>query len=221
MTIPGYWLPRPVFDFESQTESFELALADALETGVGHSPNESTWAWLSWLCETQGFVAHGTGPADIAGFEPRQSNDTGWFGNRKAVYAASDAIWAMFFAIMNRPAVPMRIVNSAVSVRLNGKLEQRHFFGASRGALEQGAFRDGWVYLLPSAGFEREPADTSLGVVYESHHLACLDPVLPAFRVNVRPSDFPCLDHIHAYDDDVFAACFARNPDGFPWLEDK
>ena len=126
----------------------------------------------------------------------------------------------MSFAIMNRPPVPMRIVNSAVTVLLNGKLEQRYIFGASRRALEQGAFRDGWVYLLPSAGFEREPADTSLGVVYESHHFACLDPVRPAFRAYVRPSDFPFLDRIHAYDDDSFAECFARDPDGFPWLED-
>jgi hypothetical protein len=220
MTIPKYWLTRPEFDVEPHRSDFENALADALRTGVGHAPDAPVWAWLSWLCEAQGFVAHGTGRADITAFEPRQSNDTGWFGDRKAVYAASDAVWAMFFAIMNRPAVPMRIVNSAISVWSNGNLEPRYFFGASSAALQQRAFRSGWVYLLPAMNFEREPADESLGFDFESHHLACLELVRPAFRVAVGPSDFPFLNRIHAYDDDALAACSVEDPDGFPWLED-
>jgi hypothetical protein len=220
MTLPEYWLARPEFDFDAHRNDFDFALQEAVNSGVGQAPNAPTWAWLSWLCERQGFVAHGTGLADIGVFEPRQSNDTTWFGNRTAVYAASDALWAMFFAIMNRPAVPMRIVNSAVSVWVNGRLEPRYFFGASRTALEHGAFRNGWVYLLPGAGFEREPADTSLGVVFESHHLASLESVRPAFGVPVGPKDFPFLDRIHAYDESALAASYARDPEGFPWLED-
>ena len=220
MTIPEYWLTRPEFDLEPHRNNFELALEEALKTGVGHVPDAPVWAWLSWLCDTQGFAAHGTGQPDIGVFEPRQSNDVGWFGNRNAVYAASDALWAMFFAIMNRPAVPMTIVNAAISVHLNGKLEPRYFFGVGRAALEQGAFRDGWVYLLPVAGFEREPGGTRLGLDFESHHLACLEPVRPAFRVAVGPKDFVFLERIHAYDDEALAASIERNPDGFPWLED-
>jgi hypothetical protein len=219
MAIPEYWLPRPKFDLEPHRSRFEVALTDALKTGVGHAPNAPVWAWLSWLCDEQGFVAHGTGQPDITVFEPRQSNDAGWFGNRKAVYAASDAEWAMFFAIMNRPTVPMRIVNSAIGVWVDGLLEQRYFFGASGAALTHAeAFRDGWVYLLPDVGFEREPADMSLGFAFESHHLACLESVRPVFRVRVSTIDFPFLDRIHAYDEDELAACIA-DPDGFPWLK--
>ena len=219
MKIPEYWLTRPAFDLEPHRNTFELALEKSLKTGLGHAPNTPVWAWLSWLCDTQGFVAHGTGRADITVFEPRQSNDVGWFGNRKAVYAASDALWAMFFAIMDRPTVPMTIANAAINVRLNGKLEPRYFFGASRTALEHGAFRDGWVYLLPNVGFEREPGGTRLGVSFESHHLASLEPVRPAFRVAVGPKDFPFLERIHSYDDDLLAVSIEREPNGFPWLE--
>ena len=219
MAIPEYWLVRPGFDVDPRRLEFELALDDALREGVGQAPGAPVWAWLTWLCEEQGFVAHGTGQADIALFEPRQSNDIGWFGNRKAVYASSDAVWAMFFAVMNRPTVPMRIVNSAISVWQGGKREHRYFFGASGAALARpGAFRNGWVYLLPDVGFEVEPADSSLGFVFESHHLACLESVRPAFRVPVSPTDFPYLDRIHAYDEDELAACIAK-PDGFPWLK--
>jgi hypothetical protein len=150
MVIPTYWLTRPEFDVEPHVKEFEFALVEALRTGLGHAPDVPVWAWLSWLCETKDFVAHGTGQPDISAFEPRQSNDSSWFGNREAVYASSDAVWAMFFAVMNRPAMPMRIVNSAISAWSNGKLEPRYFFGASGDALAKEAFRNGWVYLLPS-----------------------------------------------------------------------
>ncbi len=220
MAIPNYWLSRPEFELEAYLVDFEVALDNALTTGVAQPPDAPLWAWLTWLCEAKGFVAHGTGRDDITEFEPRQSNDTGWFGNRQAVYASSDAVWAMFFAIMNRPAVPMRIVNSAISVHTNGRLEARYFFGASGAALEQGAFRNGWLYLLPGAGFECEPADDSLGFEFVSHHLASLETVRPVFQVPVSPADFPFLDRIHVYDEDELAAC-VDNPDGFPWIKDN
>jgi hypothetical protein len=200
--------------------NFYIAAAIRDSTITHQAPQDApVWAWLSWLCETQGFVAHGTGRADITVFEPRQSNDTGWFGNRKAVYAASDALWAMFFAIMNRPTVPMRIVNSAISVRSHGRLEPRYFFGVSGPALADTTFRSGSLYLLPGAGFEREPADSSLGFPFESHHLASLEAVRPVFRVPVGPSDFPFLSRIHSYNAEALAAALARDPDGFPWLD--
>jgi hypothetical protein len=220
MVIPDYWLTRPEFDFDAHRSDFASALTEAIRTGVGHAPNAPAWAWLSWLCEARGFVAHGTGQADITVFEPRQSNDTGWFGNRTAVYAASDALWAMFFAVMNRPAVRMRIVNSAISVWSNGKLVPRYFFGVNSAALDHGAFRNGWVYLLPDSGFEREPADSSLGFEFQSHHLASQHSVRPTFRVPVGPRDFPFLEHIHAYNEDALVAASARDPDGFPWIDE-
>lgn len=79
----------------------------------------------------------------------------------------------------------------------------------------------GRVYLLPGVGFEREPAEASLDVVFESHHLACLEAVRPAFRVGVGPGDFPLLDRIHAYDQDVLEARSELDPHGFPWLDDS
>jgi hypothetical protein len=196
-------------------------LRHALETGMVQPRDVPAWVFLCWLCDERAYVAHGTGRDDIAVFEPRQSNDVGWFGNRKAVYASSDGLWAMFFAIMNRPEVPMTVVNAAVRVELNGHLESRYFFGASRHAVDGRAYRDGWVYLLPSTGFEREPGGEAYGLRYETHHCASLEPVKPAFRVAVRPEDFPFLECIHAYDEAELAAKTQRDPTGFPWLEER
>jgi hypothetical protein len=219
VTLPAYWLSRPEFSLEPHRDHFERVLHDALETGVARGLEVPVWAFLCWLCDERGYVAHGTGRDDIAVFEPRQSNDVGEFGNRKAVYASSDGVWAMFFAIMNRPEVPMTVVNAAVRADLNGRLEHLYFFGASRHAVQERAYRDGWVYLLPDAGFERQPGGEAFGVRYETHHCANLETVRPAFRVAVRPEDFPFLEQIHPYDDAELGARAQRDPNGFPWLE--
>ncbi len=219
MRLPSFWLTRPDFDFDAHAKQLEAMLEAAQNGQILEDENVPPWAFLCWLCETQGFVAHGTGNPDIALFEPHQSNDVGWFGNRTAVYAASDGIWAMFFAVLDRPNVAMTVSNAAISIEIGGVLEPRYFFGASRHAVEGRAYRDGWVYLLPSASFERESGGTSAGKRYESHHLASLEAVRPAFKINVRPEDFPFLERIYAFDDDELAIRVARDPNGFPWLE--
>ena len=219
MDIPSFWLTRPAFDFGAHALKLEAMLSDALNDQPLEDADVPVWALLCWLCETQGFVAHGTGRSDIALFEPRQSNDVGWFGDRRAVYAASDGVWAMFYAVMNRPAVSMTISNAAVSFEIGGAFEPRYYFGASRHAVEGRAYRDGWVYLLPSEGFEREPGGTWAATRFVSHHLASLEAVRPAFKVAVRPADFPFLECIHAFDDDELAFRIAGDPNGFPWLD--
>lgn len=47
-------------------------------------------------------MLHGTGEPDIALFEPRQPEDLSEFGGRRAVFAAMDGIWPMYFAILDR-----------------------------------------------------------------------------------------------------------------------
>jgi hypothetical protein len=220
MKLPDYWLMRPDIDLEIHRKAFEHALQIALETGTPTlPPNVPIWNFLCWLCDEGSYVAHGTGRNDIAIFEPRQSNDVGWFGNRKAVYAASDGLWAMFFAIMNRPEVAMTIVNGAVRIDCGDHLKPFYFFGASRHAVTGRAYRRGWVYLLPSEGFDVEPGGERYGYHYETCHCANLNHVKPAFKVAVQPKDFPFLERIHAYDEEDLAARVREDPNGFPWIE--
>jgi hypothetical protein len=39
-------------------------------------------------------------------------------------------------------------------------------------------------------------------------------------RLPVEPRDFPFLDELHAHDPRVVMERAARDPDGFPWLDD-
>ena len=219
MKLESYWLKRPEFDVAPFEADLELCLKDASKTGLVPKLPVPTWVFLIWLNHTKKYLMHGTGDPSITVFEPRQSNDVGWFGNRKAVYAASDGIWAMFFAILNRPTVPMSISNSAV--RLETIPEQDiYFFSVTDTAIEQGAFHQGWVYILPRVGFEQEPSQVRDGVTAQTHHWASLQAVKPLFRVAVEAVDFPFLHQIRAHNDEILWQRIERNRDGFPWLED-
>ena len=120
----------------------------------------------------------------------------------------------MFFAIMNRPEVPMSISNAAI--QLKDSQQDLYFFSASDTAMQQNPFRDGWVYLLPKAGFSLEPGSEE----YVSQHWASLEPVTPLFRVGVKAQEFPFLNQIRLHNDEILGERVKQNPNGFPWIED-
>ena len=219
MKLESYWLTRPEFNLEPFVPELELCLLEALKTGVAPPLPVPTWVFLIWLNHTKQYLMHGTGDPNISVFEPRQSNDVGWFGNRKAVYAASDGIWAMFFAILNRPDVPMSISNAAVRLETD-PAQDIYFFSVSDTAIMQGAFRRGWVYILPRDGFEQEPSEAREGVKTQAHHWASLQAVKPLFRVTVDAKDFPFLHQIRSHNDEILWQRVERNRNGFPWVED-
>jgi hypothetical protein len=214
MDIPAYWLKRPEFDFQAVQNELETAFHEASRNGTIADLPVPSWVFLIWLTKHKNLLAHGTGDGQINQFVPRQSEDVGWFGNQKAVYAASDGIWAMFYAIMNRPDVPMSINNAAM--QLKDPPQDLYFFSASHTAMRQNPFRDGWVYFFPRDGFSLEPSPDS----YTSHHWASLEPVTPSFRVRVNTTDFPFLELIRSHNDEIIWQRIAQNPNGFPWIEE-
>lgn len=219
MNLPSYWLSRPEFDFARDQAVLEKTLAVALEQGLLVETPIPKWAFLIWLTHFKNYLVHGTGDSSIHTFEPRKSDDVGWFGNQNAVYAASDGIWAMFFAILDRPRIPMSITNAAVRINLEPPTDI-YFFGVQDTALEQKPFRTGYVYVLPKDRFDQEPVNEREGIPYQAHHWASLEPVKPLFRVQVEASDFPFLESIRPHNNEALWKRIEANPIGFPWAED-
>jgi hypothetical protein len=84
---------------------------DALiETVRGHDCKRATtyqcpypkYEFLNYLVEELGYLLHGSREVDITMFEPRLASDLYSFSAQRAVYAASDGIWPMVFAILDR-----------------------------------------------------------------------------------------------------------------------
>lgn len=165
-------------------------------------------------------MLHGSPHAGIERFEPRTPHDLSGdeFSNRTGVFASSDALWALMYALRG-PAVT-RLVNMALTVEgLDGP---RYFLSLATddGAVHSGRdlLAPGFVYVLPSADFEQMPAYDwpGLGTVQEPQWV-CPTPVRPLFAVPVQPADFPLPVRLHDRET-VDARCQA-DPWGFPWLD--
>ena len=225
MELPSYWLPRPALALSKKAQAgLEALYQTSVVGGEGgwiRSRPVPVWQMLCWLTDQKGLLVHGTGDDQIAEFEPRQSNDISEFGNRKAVYAASDGLWAMFFAVIDRVRYKMTINNAAVRLELPGKGPSNsfYFFSITDKVLLEQPWREGVVYVLSKAGFEEQQPMLREGVRIHTNHWANRRPVKPLAKIRVKPSDFPFLNQIRGQDDELLAQRIEANPDGFPWVE--
>ena len=207
MNLPDYWLTRPNAPFDEDTR---MAFDGLLDTtlSMGECPTIQTtlpwpkWQFLCYLAEWRDLALHGSGDSNITLFEPRQSNDLSEFGNQKAVYAASDGLWAMYFAIVDRDCV-MSITTACVRLAdPSGILGGPYYvFSVSQSALPGQPWRTGTVYLLPRGPFTVQSPMTVGSTSVHIAQLASLVPVQPLAKLTVTPTDFPFLLQIRGHDD--------------------
>jgi hypothetical protein len=223
--VQPYWLRRPGAAPDAATRAqFDALLAAALAAGPGTAIDyrlaAPKWQFLCHVADRGEVVLHGSSDPDIGCFEPRQSNDIAEFGNRKAVYAAADGLWAMYFAILDRPRHLMSLTNSCFrELAEDGSVsEPYYYFAVNREVLEQDQFSPGTVYLLPAGKFEREAAYVERGRLVVTAQAASLEPVEPLAKLTVEPADFPL--RIRGYDLATHLARIDADPAGFPWLAD-
>ena len=222
---PSPYLTRPPMP----AGEAEVAFDALFDRSVASGPNAlieydlpwPRWQFISHIVEQRNLIAHGSQNGAIAEFEPRQSHDAHPFGNRQAVYGASDGLWSMYYAILDRAAHPMLLVNSAARVELdNGALSDPfYFFSISRPALEARAFRPGTLYLLPRDSFEPMPPLSIGGQRAHVPQWASLVAVTPLARIAVAPEDFPFLEQVRGHDDAHILERAKADPEGFPWLD--
>lgn len=181
------------------------------------------WLFLRWL-HGQGVLFHGSPQAGLTEFELRTPHDLSVdeFSKRTGVYATSDSLWALMYALRDRRRV-RRILNAALQVEQGGGWSDVRYFLSlapqpdaivTRG---EDLLTPGVVYVLPPEGFDLMPSYDwpGLGRVREPH-LLCPHPVRPVLAVPVMPTDFPLPVCLH--DADTVDARCAADPWGFPWL---
>jgi|SRR5947209_5562762 len=226
MNLPPYFVSRPHMDLDGATvTAFERLYAEAVVPGSGaeivYTLPVPKWQFLCYLTDRKDLLVHGSGNPHIETFEPRQSNDMHEFGNRKAVFATSDALWAMYFAIVDRD----RKVSSLVNVRFRvvgtdgSRSEPSYFFSINADALSRHPWRNGTIYLLPRTPFEQQPLGSTGGFTVEIAQWASLKPVAPLARLAVGPEDFPLLASIRGHDPEVVRQRAERDPDPFSWFD--
>jgi hypothetical protein len=191
---------------------------NALLRGYG---DVDLWKFLCGVAERRRIAFHGTGNAGIESFEPRQPIDFAPFGDQRAVFATSDPIWAMFYAIVDRDRYEITLNNGCILLLDSGRRPgtPHYYFSISRQVLEERPWRDGYVYLLPADTFVEQAAGVYGGNAARVPQLASLVPVAPFARLRVSPSDFPFLAQIRGHEDERLAEYAQAVMAAAPWPE--
>jgi hypothetical protein len=221
MLIPGYYLQRPALrseDFIHFERLYSRMMEQEHAEELAYDLSAPKWMFLCYLCETKNIVLHGSANCSILEFEPRQSNDVHEFGNRRAVYAASDGIWPLYFAVVDRDRVAS-LVNSCFRIRneAGNEDEYYYYFSVDRDALPHHPWRNGMIYILPRDTFEQQEPMERLGLRVEPMQWASSVSVKPLAKLAVTPEDFPFLHQVEGHDPQLVAERSKRDPDGFPW----
>ena len=139
-------LPPPVVE-----PGFDEA-ADALLRGERVDLPEARLDFLRWLGESRGVVFHGSPRNDLVELSTeRKSRDSTEWGNQQAVYASSDPVWSIYFAVLRRDNGWQGTRNGSMGV--GGR--RFYFFLHNRGSQSPDRFGPGSLYILPSETFGR------------------------------------------------------------------
>ena len=181
--------------------------------------NVTPWQFLCGLADCREIAFHGTGDPNIESFEPREPIDFAPFGHQKAVFATSDPIWAMFYAIVDRGRHQLTLNNGCILLMdAEGCPGLPHYyFSITRSALHRRPWRTGCVYFLPSESFVEQPAGPYAGHVARVPQLASPVAVTPFARLRVAPNDFPFLAQIRGHEDDRLAEYARAVMAAAPW----
>ncbi len=224
MNPMDYLLPHPDF-------AISPALQDEFETVLATTPPGEwidyrlaapKWQFLSYLCESKNLVLHGSQDLTINTVEPRKALDVRAFSAQEAIYATTDGIWVIYFAIVDRKKYsPLSLFNSCLYVRLAPEqlLGPLYFFSITHAALVQNPWCEGAIYILPREQFNQEPTQQMLGAEISFPHWVSAQPAKPVAKLRVGPHDFPFLAQVHGHDDEKLTQLAAADPNGFPWPE--
>lgn len=224
MEAPSFLLPRPRFDKTPEMMAACEDLFAATSTGdiVDYCIPFPKWQFLSYICETKNLVLHGSQNLELEVVEPRQANDIKAFSNQTAIYATTDGIWVLYFAILDRRKYPdMTLFNSCLQARILPEQlsEPLYFFSITHSVLLQKPWCTGAVYILPRKAFTQESAQQVQGTEIIFPHWIGSKPTRPIAKLIVEPDDFPFLDQIHGHNNERLLRMVSADPDGFPWLD--
>lgn len=224
MDPASYLLPRPPFELSPEKKNAFEDLFNSTSVGrlIDYRLPYPKWQYLSYLCETKELVLHGSQDQNISEVEPRQANDIKEFSNQRAIYASTDGIWVIYFAILDRKKyTEMSLFNSCLRARISADQisDPMYFFSITHSVLLLKPWCQGMIYILPRQSFEQEISQEMHGMEIIFPHWISPLPVKPVAKLSVGLQDFPFLEQIHGHDNEKLVQLAAQDPGGFPWAE--
>lgn len=179
------------------------------------------WVFLDWIAR-QGYLLHGSSVKDLSELRPQTKDyqQADEFSNTYGVYAASDGIWPMMYALRGPKARGQ--LDMCLQLKTpQGWSEKVYFYSLGRQDFitpVTDLMSSGFIYVLDRTGFLASPPyqHGSLGLIQEAHWVNP-KPVQTLMCIPVQPNDFPLSVHLHQADEVKHRSNI--NPWGFPWLD--
>jgi hypothetical protein len=186
---------------EKQRLAFDHLFDSALQNGsnalIPYNLSYPKSDFLNYLCDWRGYVAHGSPLHDLETLEPiRKSKDLSEFGNRQQIFASPDAMWAMWFAILDKSRYN-KTRNGCVRVGSGAKRVKHYHFELPKSNAEDRPFTEGMIYIAHAGDFpDKRPYPLLDHFNAEIEEWGSTNPVAPLARIKVNPNDFPYLDAV-------------------------
>ena len=190
---------KPVTD--EQRLAFDQLLDAALSSGgnplIDYVLPYPKADFLNYICDWRGFVVHGSPMHELQMLEPiRKSKDKGEFGNRQQIFCSPDAMWAMWFAILDKSKFNLTS-NGCVRVGAGKNRVKYYHFELPKVNKENFPFAEGMIYIARTADF---PDKRSLPLLEtfnaEIEEWGSTKPVAPLAHIKIGPQDFPYFDKV-------------------------
>jgi len=164
-------------DVAPHAAAFDALLAATPDGGeVVYELPQPKWWFLHHLVRS-GYVLHGSNEPAIDEFRTRENFDAHNVRKVEGVWASDDAIWPMYFAVVNRP-----VAQSYINWCEHVPRKSRYLFSIGSDPKDARSWTDGTVYVLDAGPFEPTPG---------SRELVSRVPVRPRARLQIAPEDFP------------------------------
>ena len=186
---------------ETRKQAFDYLLDSALignpRVPISYNLSYPKADFLNYICDWREFVVHGSSLSDLALLQPiRKSSDTNEFGNRQQIFASPDAIWGMWFAILDKKKYNLTR-NGSVRIG-HGKQRMKYYhFELPKANKEAQPFAEGMIYITRAQDFPDKRVYHALDWLgAEIEEWGSTQPVTPLAKIRVAPRDFPYLDQV-------------------------
>jgi HEAT repeat protein len=199
-SFDDFFLPAPEIALDdARRRVFETLLQEALTQGEGslldYRCAYPKHEFLAYMVQEKGCVLHGSNRQDIVVMNPTrrslEAEDGNPLGNINGVYATSDPIWPLYFAIVDRLRHEVWLMNGpGRGPDATGTERLYYHFSINVESLRERPYREGMIYILPGETFEDAGGA----------ECASRTPVRPLVKLKVAPADFPLLAGMRGFD---------------------